>query len=67
MDLTQNNISTIAVFIYTALQPILSQYGITQDIFLAIIDLVVGLILVIWSAYHPNTLAILDNAPEEGA
>jgi len=56
MDNIQGNVSTIAVAIYALLAPYISQY-ISQEVFLAIF----GLILVIWSAYNPNSFAILGN------
>lgn len=56
MDNLQGNISTIAVFIYTILAPYIAQY-ISQEVFLAIF----GVILVLWSAYHPNTFKFLGN------
>lgn len=56
MDNIQGNVSTIAVFIYTILAPYIAQY-ISQEVFLAIF----GLILVLWSAYHPNSFKFLGN------
>jgi hypothetical protein len=56
MDNIQGNVSTIAVFIYTILAPYIAQY-ISQEVFLAIF----GLILVLWSAYNPNTFKFLGN------
>lgn len=56
MDNLQGNISTIAVFIYTILAPYIAQY-ISQEVFLAIF----GVILVLWSAYNPNTFKFLGN------
>lgn len=55
----QGNISTIIVFIYTILAPYIAQY-ISQEVFLSIF----GLIITIWSAYHPNTLQIFNNTTE---
>ncbi len=57
MDNIQGNVSTIAVAIYALLAPYIAQY-VSEDVFLAI----VSLILVIWSAYNPNSFAILGNA-----
>jgi hypothetical protein len=56
MDNIQGNVSTIAVFIYTILAPYIAQY-ISQEVFLALF----GLILVLWSAYNPNTFKFLGN------
>lgn len=57
MDNLQGNISTIGVMLWAILCPYISQY-VTQEVFLAIF----GLILVIWSAYNPNTFKIFGNA-----
>ena len=57
MDNIQGNVSTIAVAIYALLAPYIAQY-VSEDVFLAI----VGLILVLWSAYNPNSFAILGNS-----
>ena len=56
MDNVQGNVSTVAVAIYALLAPYISQY-VSQEVFLAIF----GLILVLWSAYNPNSFAILGN------
>ena len=56
MDNIQGNVSTIAVFIYTILAPYIAQY-ISQEVFLALF----GLLLVLWSAYYPNTFKFLGN------
>ena len=60
MELNQNNISTVAVALYAILAPYISQY-VSQEVFIAIF----GLLLVIWSAYNPNTLNILGNGVDE--
>lgn len=60
MDNIQGNVSTIAVAIYALLAPYIAQY-VSEDVFLAI----VGLILVIWSAYNPNSFAILGNSTKK--
>lgn len=56
MENIQGNVSTVAVALYAVLAPYISQY-ISQEVFLAIF----GLLLVLWSAYNPNTFAILGN------
>ena len=56
MDNLQGNISTVLVALYAILAPYISQY-MSQEVFLS----VCGLILVIWSAYNPNTFKILGN------
>ena len=60
MDNIQGNVSTVAVALYALLAPYIAQY-ISQEVFLAI----VGLILVLWSAYNPNSFAILGNGKTE--
>lgn len=56
MDNLEGNVSTIAVAAYAVLAPYISQY-VSQDLFLAVI----GLIIVLWSAYNPNTFAFFGN------
>ncbi len=56
IDNFENNISTILVAIYAVLAPYIAQY-MSQEVFIAIC----GLILVIWSAYNPNTMKIFNN------
>ena len=67
MEYTTNNISTIAVFIYMLISPILVQYGynIDQTVFVGAFVGIFGLILAIWSSRNPNTIAVLGNQPEE--
>lgn len=56
MDNLEGNVSTIGVMLWTILCPYVSQY-VSQEVFLAIF----GLLIVIWSAYNPNTLKIFGN------
>lgn len=60
MENIQGNLSTILVAIYVILSPYISKY-VSQEAFIAIC----GVLLVIWSAYHPNTLSIFGNQPAE--
>ena len=60
MDNIQGNVSTIGVMIWTILCPYVSQY-VSQEVFLAVF----GLLIVIWSAYNPNTFAIFGNNKAE--
>lgn len=57
MDNIQGNVSTIAVAVYAILAPYIAQY-VSQEVFVAIC----GLILVLWSAYNPNSFKIFGNA-----
>ena len=59
MENVQGNVSTIAVMLYAILAPYIAKY-VSQEVFIAII----GLLAVIWSAYHPNTFAIFNNQKE---
>ena len=67
MEYNTNNISTIAVFIYMLISPILVQYGynIQQETFVGAFVAIFGLILAIWSSRNPNTIQALGNAPSE--
>ena len=60
MDNVQGNVSTIGVMIWTILCPYISQY-VSQEVFLAIF----GLLIVLWSAYNPNTFKVLGNGKTE--
>lgn len=62
-----DNISTIAVWVYMIISPLLVKYGIDVDqaTFSAAFVAIVGLVLAIWSSKNPNTLKFLGNAPEE--
>lgn len=61
MDNIQGNLSTIIVALYAILAPYISQW-VSQEVFIALC----GFILVLWSAYNPNSFKILGNAaPEE--
>lgn len=60
MDNIQGNVSTVAVALYAILAPYISQY-VSQEVFVAI----AGLLLVLWSAYNPNTFKFLGNDKEE--
>ena len=63
MEYTKENISTIAVFIYMLISPILTSYGVSIDqttLTTAIMG-VGGLLLAIKSAKHPNKIEILGN------
>ena len=56
----KNNVSTIAVLIYGVLSPYLAQY-LSADQFSALCIALVSIVLVLYSAKHPNTLACLGN------
>ena len=67
MDFDKNNLSTIFVFVYMLISPILIKYGyeINQEIFVSTMVAIVGLIGAIYSAKNPNKMSILGNAPED--
>ena len=60
MDLNENNVSTILVWVYVVVAPYLSAY-MSQEQFITIATAVIGLMLAIWSAYNPNQMEILGN------
>lgn len=62
MELNENNISTILVWIYMIIGPYIASY-MNQDQFVVIGTALFGLILAIWSAYNPNNFEFLNNAP----
>ena len=63
IEYIQNNLSTIAVLIYGALSPFLAQY-LSSEQFSASFIAIVSVVLIIYSAKHPNTFKVLGNAPE---
>jgi len=67
MDYDINNLSTIFVFIYMLIAPILVKYGyeINQEIFVSAMVAIVGLIMAIISARNPNTITALGNGPDD--
>lgn len=56
MDLNEGNVSTVGVMLWTVLCPYISQW-VSQEVFVAGF----GLLVVLWSAYNPNTLGIFGN------
>ena len=69
MDLTTNNISTIATFIAICLTAILSYFGynVEQAQIVPVVMGVITLIIAIWSSRNPNTIAALGNGDDDGA
>ena len=69
MDLTTNNISTIATFIAICLTAILSYFGynVEQAQIVPVVMGVITLIIAIWSSKNPNTIAALGNGGDDGA
>jgi len=67
MEFNQNNISTIVSMIFPFIAALAAKYfGVTLDAATTIagISAIIELILLIWSAKNPNTIAALGNAPE---
>ena len=64
MELTKNNISTIAVFAYMLVSPCFAIWGINidQGTFTSFIVGLIGLIIAIYSSKNPNTIKSLGNA-----
>lgn len=60
MNDIRENLSTILVWIYVIIAPFIADY-MSQDQFVAIATAFVGLVLAIYSSYHPNTFKFLDN------
>lgn len=66
IQITEGNITTIAVWIYTIIGPTyLVTYGLDQGTFTTLFVIIVGVILNIWSSSRPNTIAFLGNSPED--
>jgi len=66
-NLDKNNLSTIFVFVYMLIAPILVRYGydINQEVFVSAMVAIVGLIGAIFSAMNPNKMACFGNAKTE--
>ena len=67
MELDKNNLSTIFVFLYMLISPILIRYGydINQEVFVSAMVAIVGLIGAIYSAMNPNKMGCFGNAKPE--
>lgn len=61
----KNNVSTIAVLLYGVLSPYLAQY-LSADEFSALCIALVSIVLVLYSAKHPNTFKALGNDKYDG-
>ena len=55
-----NNLSTIAVWVWVIVSPYIADY-FTQDQFVTLFVALFGLILAVYSSYHPNKLKWLGN------
>lgn len=61
----KNNVSTVAVLVYGVLSPYLAQY-LSADQFSALCIALVSIVLVLYSAKHPNTFKALGNGKCDG-
>ena len=63
MDWNKDNLSTIFVFVYMLIAPILVKYGydIKQEVFVSAMVAIVGLIGALISAKNPNTMKCFGN------
>lgn len=58
--LNKENLSTIAVWIFTIIAPYISAY-ITQETFTTLFVALIGICLAVYSSKNPNNLEILGN------
>lgn len=65
IDDWKNNVSTVAVLLYGVLSPYLAQY-LSADQFSALCIALVSIVLVLYSAKHPNTFKALGNGKCDG-
>lgn len=65
IDDWKNNVSTVAVLVYGVLSPYLAQY-LSADQFSALCIALVSIVLVLYSAKHPNTFKALGNGKYDG-
>jgi len=61
----KNNVSTIAVLLYGVLSPYLAQY-LSAEQFSALCIALVSIVLVLYSAKHPNTFKVFGNDKCDG-
>ena len=64
MNNWEGNVSTILTWIWVIVAPYLADY-FTQDQFVSFGLAIVGIIIAVWSSYHPNTFAFLKNEKNE--
>lgn len=60
IDDWKNNVSTVAVLVYGVISPYLAQY-LSAEQFSALCIALVSIVLVLYSAKHPNTSKALGN------
>lgn len=65
IDDWKNNVSTVAVLVYGVLSPFIAQY-LSAEEFSALCIALVSIVLVLYSAKHPNTLKALGNGKCDG-
>ena len=65
IDDWKNNVSTVAVLLYGVLSPYLAQY-LSAEQFSALCIALVSIVLVLYSAKHPNTFSALGNGKCNG-
>lgn len=65
IDDWKNNVSTVAVLLYGVLSPYLAQY-LSAEEFSALCIALVSIVLVLYSAKHPNTFKALGNGKCDG-
>lgn len=65
IDDWKNNVSTVAVLVYGVLSPYLAQY-LSAEEFSALCIALVSIVLVLYSAKHPNTFKALGNGKCDG-
>ena len=63
-DDLKNNLSTIAVILYGVLAPYLAQY-LTAEQFSALFIAICGVMIICYSACHPNTMPIFGNGKKD--
>lgn len=65
IDDWKNNVSTVAVLVYGVLSPFIAQY-LSAEEFSALCIALVSIVLVLYSAKHPNTFKALGNGKCDG-
>lgn len=65
IDDWKSNVSTVAVLVYGVISPYLAQY-LSAEQFSALCIALVSIVLVLYSAKHPNTFKALGNGKCDG-
>ena len=67
MDNLTGNLTTIINWIALLILPYVAGYGVTQDLLVALISSVIGIVFAVINSYYPNTFKFLGNKPTDSS